>query len=180
MLVFEKVCNFTIEDCSEPLFIELFANSSVSKELAKFGTEEKKDYFFCSHCNSNVADEITTKICNKEADIVIFKIVYELSKKDEICPFKFRDNIYFSLDRFNFVLKALIIHQGSSWDVGHYFAYVNYNSKVGNQSYLKYKRLIDIKWYYCNDDNIQEVNFEEIRIFGYDQITMLVYEKLHS
>lgn len=51
-------------------------------------------------------------------------------------------------------LRALVTHQGSSADSGHYTAYVKKSAAVG--------KVEDGKWWWFNDDKVQEVDSEKI------------------
>ena len=51
-------------------------------------------------------------------------------------------------------LRGLVTHQGSSADSGHYTAYVKKTAAPGKEE--------DGKWWWFNDDKVQEVEAEKI------------------
>ena len=51
-------------------------------------------------------------------------------------------------------LRAVVTHQGSSADSGHYTAYVKKTASPGKSE--------DGKWWWFNDDKVQEVDAEKI------------------
>ncbi|KAK5115078.1 hypothetical protein LTR62_001775 [Meristemomyces frigidus] len=111
------------------------AEAKKDEDTAMAGTEEK------FKTDAELEKERADKVLSMQKDVL--EAVHEDLKKD---PTANQTGLY--------ELRAVVTHQGSSADSGHYTAYVKKTAAPGKSE--------DGKWWWFNDDKVQEVDSEKI------------------
>ncbi|TKA78009.1 hypothetical protein B0A55_03829 [Friedmanniomyces simplex] len=113
-------------------------DKAANGDTAMGGTKEEEKH----KTDDEIEKERAEKLASMKQDVL--SAVHEDLKKD---PTASQTGLY--------ELRALVTHQGSSADSGHYTAYVKKTaSKVGGVE--------DGKWWWFNDEKVQEVDAEKI------------------
>lgn len=122
---------------SEAELVQQKKSNSAQKDTAMGGTEEEEVY----KTDEQIEQERAASILASKKELL--KLVHPDLAKD---PASNQTGLY--------ELRGVVTHQGSSADSGHYTAYVKKTAAPGKEE--------DGKWWWFNDDKVQEVDSEKI------------------